>query len=76
MSNTELTITRVVNDTGPDSFWVKGKLGRAFVGLQQDGLWHIDQQTGGDVRQARTDRDTAMMCAIHICSTVLKGTYY
>jgi hypothetical protein len=74
MNTTDLTITRVREDTGPDSFIVKGKLGSAYVQRGDDGLWNIDQRTGGDSREARTKRDDAMLWAITLCSTVfVKG---
>ena len=72
---TELTITRICNDEGRDSFWVKGTLGSALIEYR-DGFWHIDQRTGGDSRECRTDRDSALMWAVSLCSTVLGCTYY
>ena len=74
MNTTDLTITRVSEDTGPDSFIVKGKLGSAYIERGDDCLWHINQRTGGDSRESRTSRDDAMLWAITLCSTVfVKG---
>lgn len=74
MNTTDLTITRVSEDTGPDSFIVKGKLGSAYVERGDNGLWHINQRAGGDSRETRTNRDDAMLWAITLCSTVfMKG---
>jgi hypothetical protein len=70
MNTTDLTITRVSEDIGPDSFIVKGKLGSAYIERGDKGLWHINQRTGGDSREARTNRDDAMLWAITLCSTV------
>lgn len=69
MNTTELTITRVSEDTGPDSFIVKGKLGSAYVERGDDGLWYINQRAGGDSRETRTNRDDAILWAITLCST-------
>ena len=75
MNTTDLTITRVSEDTGPDSFIVKGKLGSAYIERGDKGLWYINQRTGGDSREARTNRDDAMLWAITLCSTVfIKAT--
>ena len=70
MNTTELTITRVSEDIGPDSFIVKGRLGSAYIERGDNGLWHITQRTGGDSRESRTNRDDAMLWAITLCSTV------
>lgn len=70
MNTTDLTITRVSEDTGPDSFIVKGKLGSAYVERGDDGLWYINQRAGGDSRETRTNRDDAILWAITLCSTV------
>ena len=74
MNTTDLTITRVSENTGPDSFIVKGKLGSAYVERGDNGLWYINQRIGGDSRETRTNRDDAMLWAITLCSTVfMKG---
>ena len=74
MNTTDLTITRVSEDTGPDSFIVKGKLGSAYVERGDNGLWQISQRIGGDSRESRTKRDDAILWAITLCSTVfVKG---
>ena len=71
MNTTDLTIPRVSEDIGPDSFIVKGKLGSAYIERGDKGLWYINQRTGGDSRESRTNRDDAMLWAITLCSTVL-----
>ena len=70
MKTIDLTITRVSEDIGPDSFIVKGKLGSAYVERGDNGLWYITQRIGGDSRESRTKRDDAMLWAITLCSTV------
>jgi len=57
-SSHDLTITRVSEDTGPDSFIVKGKLGSAYVERGDDGLWHITPLPDQDETIQADDKDS------------------
>ena len=64
----ELTMTRVSNDTGPDSFVMKGKGGLVNVDHEEDCLWHV-RNSNGDVHLCRTTRDDAVALGINLAST-------
>jgi hypothetical protein len=70
MKTIELTVTRIREDIGHDSFIVKGKLGSAYVERQDNGQWLIQQHTGGNSFESRFNRDDAIAWAMKLCSTV------
>jgi hypothetical protein len=75
MNKTELTITRVSNDTGHDSFIVKGVYGSALIERGDDCLWYIHQRTGGDSHESRIKRDEAMLWAMTLCSNAITNNH-
>ena len=70
MKTIELTVTRIREDIGHDSFIVKGKLGIAHVERQDNGQWYIQQRTGGNSFESRLNRGDAIAWAMKLCSTV------
>ena len=70
MKTIELTVTRIREDIGHDSFTVKGRLGSAHVERQDNGQWLIQQRAGGNSFESRLNRDDAIAWAIKLCSTV------
>ena len=59
MKTIELTVTRIREDIGHDSFIVKGKLGSAYVELEDNGQWYISDST--QAATASNPASTGMM---------------